>query len=714
MNNNNNSLNNNNSNKINNDINFTDLLQSNIQKKIQSYNHYSKADYLSHFNNSFDFILKKKPFTTKSLSPSKSKFLSENKISSSSLFKTYEKKTIKELTLNKINKKTFIIFSIISYPIIQTKTKLIDMICEDENNDIIKISIKNYENNFKLKYNVQYKEIFKIGKFLIIFEPFYKLRLDEYDELIIEDIKNILLFDSFEELKEYVQINVKLPSVQETKEKGNKFLLEKNYEKAISFYLKALEMMNENNNNNNNILNENINSNEDNNHLKEIIYSNLSFAYLKINAFSKSLESSEKSLLINNKNLKSLYRKINSLIGLKKYEECISFIKENNNILNTLSDINKIKEEIDIKLSYQIKGKFDFLNIFNQFEKNFNVDIADFISEKINIDFDEEKGVKLSAKEKILKNEILIVQKSLEINIDSNNYIMGEGVSEKIYNKIKISYEDFKIIFKLYNTNNKEIPFNERKYKKKYNLGNIQNICVANSIVLKKFFLDEYNNNNDEIIYPGDGIFIYPSLMNHSCLDNTLFFIIGDVFICFATDDIEIGKEITRSYFNCFGMDFDSRQNNNCIDFYCQCDLCKEEEKNIENDEYYKKLNDFICEFKKNKNNNIINEIEIFLKENKNKFCFYEFFMGSFFVVKNINDFDKKIKILNDILNDFDNNNKYFKLECIILYELYFCYKYKKLDDEKNKIINKLKEKFINIVQDKNFIDKIFNITNIK
>ena len=635
---------NNNNNIINNDINFTDLLQSNMQKKILSYNHYSKSEYLSHFNNSFDFILKKKPFTGKTLSPSKLKFLSENKVSSSSLFKTYEKKTIKELTLNKINKKTFIIFNIFSYPLIQTKTKLIDMICEDENNDIIKISIKNYENSFKLKYNVQYKEVFKIGKFLIVFEPFYKLRLDEYDELIIEDIKNILLFDTFEELKDYVKINVKLPTVQEIKEKGNKFLLEKNYEKAISIYLKALEMMNENNNN----LSENIS--EDNNHLKEIIYSNLSFAYLKLNAFTKSLESSEKSLLINNKNLKSLYRKINSLIGLKKYEECILFIKENNNILNTLSDINKIKEEIDIKLSCQIKGKFDYLNIFNQYEKNFNVDVADFINEKIKIDFDEEKGVKLVAKEKILKNELLFVQKSLEINIDSNNFNMNEGISEKISNKLKISYEDFKIIFKLYNTNNKEISFDERKYKKKYNLGNIQNICVANTIVLRKFFLDNYNNdnNNNEIIYPGDGIFFYPSLMNHSCLDNTLFFIIGDVFICFAIDDIEIGNEITRSYFNCFGLDFDSRQNNNCIDFYCKCDLCK-------------------------------------------------------------------VKILNNILNNFDNNNnKYFKLECIILYELYLCYKNKKLDEEKNKIINKLKEKFINVVQDKNFIDKIFNAINIK
>ena len=699
---------NNNNNIINNDINFTDLLQSNMQKKILSYNHYSKSEYLSHFNNSFDFILKKKPFTGKTLSPSKLKFLSENKVSSSSLFKTYEKKTIKELTLNKINKKTFIIFNIFSYPLIQTKTKLIDMICEDENNDIIKISIKNYENSFKLKYNVQYKEVFKIGKFLIVFEPFYKLRLDEYDELIIEDIKNILLFDTFEELKDYVKINVKLPTVQEIKEKGNKFLLEKNYEKAISIYLKALEMMNENNNN----LSENIS--EDNNHLKEIIYSNLSFAYLKLNAFTKSLESSEKSLLINNKNLKSLYRKINSLIGLKKYEECILFIKENNNILNTLSDINKIKEEIDIKLSCQIKGKFDYLNIFNQYEKNFNVDVADFINEKIKIDFDEEKGVKLVAKEKILKNELLFVQKSLEINIDSNNFNMNEGISEKIYNKLKISYEDFKIIFKLYNTNNKEISFDERKYKKKYNLGNIQNICVANTIVLRKFFLDNYNNNNNnnEIIYPGDGIFFYPSLMNHSCLDNTLFFIIGDVFICFAIDDIDIGNEITRSYFNCFGLDFDSRQNNNCIDFYCKCDLCKEEEKNIENNECYKKLNNFICEFKNNKN--VINEIENFLNENKNKINFYEFFMGNFFIVKNIDDFDKKIKILNNILNNFDNNNKYFKLECIILYELYLCYKNKKLDEEKNKIINKLKEKFINVVKDKNFIDKIFNAINIK
>ena len=47
---------NNNNNIINNDINFTDLLQSNMQKKILSYNHYSKSEYLSHFNNSFDFI----------------------------------------------------------------------------------------------------------------------------------------------------------------------------------------------------------------------------------------------------------------------------------------------------------------------------------------------------------------------------------------------------------------------------------------------------------------------------------------------------------------------------------------------------------------------------------------------------------------------------------------------------------------------------------
>ena len=42
---------NNNNNIINNDINFTDLLQSNMEKKILSYNHYSKSDYLSHCHN---------------------------------------------------------------------------------------------------------------------------------------------------------------------------------------------------------------------------------------------------------------------------------------------------------------------------------------------------------------------------------------------------------------------------------------------------------------------------------------------------------------------------------------------------------------------------------------------------------------------------------------------------------------------------------------
>ena len=101
--------------------------------------------------------------------------------------------------------------------------------------------------------------------------------------------------------------------------------------------------------------------------------------------------------------------KIRSLIKLKKIDEANKLINENKEIASKNKQLFfEIEEDIKNKMK-NIKGEYDFSDIYEKSKKSFNIDIGEYINSKLEIRHKSNKGISVYSKEKLHKGELLIV-----------------------------------------------------------------------------------------------------------------------------------------------------------------------------------------------------------------------------------------------------------------------------------------------------------------
>jgi hypothetical protein len=137
------------------------------------------------------------------------------------------------------------------------------------------------------------------------------------------------------------------------------------------------------------------------------------------------------------------------------------------NILNNITKDDEIIKDLRIKNEERIKqskGIYNLKKIYENFKKtnNYNLDLAEYKSNKISIKQDKIKGLVLVANENISKGEILIAEKAivyaplLDKNFKTN--LSEEDWQKMLKNKIeeKILYlkEDNPEIFEIYDGTN--------------------------------------------------------------------------------------------------------------------------------------------------------------------------------------------------------------------------------------------------------------------
>ena len=143
--------------------------------------------------------------------------------------------------------------------------------------------------------------------------------------------------------------------------------------------------------------------------------------YLLIPYFYKAKILCEKLLELDKDNIEIIPSYIKCLHHFKKYTlitEILNKIKtDDNETIKTL----KIQNEERIKES---KGEFNLKKIYENFKKNkiYNLDLAEYMSDKIHIQQDKLKGLIITAKEDIPKGEIIIAEKAIAFfpNLDKN------------------------------------------------------------------------------------------------------------------------------------------------------------------------------------------------------------------------------------------------------------------------------------------------------
>ena len=670
----------------------------------------TKEEHIKYFNEQYDLLKNKEEIITE-----------DNNVSDSNK----EKKTLSIIKMKKIYKNDLDVdtTSRIQYLILKIISKVIifkneiKFLGEDENEEVMLINLNNFYN---LKNNEEGEKFFKLNGYVIIIEPLYKF-FDEYDGIQIKSPEQIISFENEKELNEYlIKIDEESNSdlneekIKELKTLADSYLESNIIYESIKLYERLIK--------------------KDNIYLSDIYYK-LSSAYIKIGFYEIALKYSNLSIELDKQNISKIYNKLICLINLQKFDEANEIINDplykENKELNLTDEINKRKDNL--------KGIYNFCDLYKKAKNSNYIDITEYKNPKIKISFDKEKGVKLITNETIERGELLLVSKAVDVCYDKNiNYYEKLNIiSENILNKFEISPENLSEFCKLYNINNCEIPYENRKIIKHPNFTFILQGVQLNIIDLKTFFFQKLINAKDlKLDKKRRGIWLFPSFINHSCNPNTLFFNLGDIIIVIAIQKIFKNMELTRNYLE---IDFNYNYRKNALPMshgiFCKCTLCKFEENKLKTskekillNDLYNKLVNSSTKLDKNekienedeKIENIINEVNKFIEENDDKFTLYEkaFFYYDYEKQKKIlwNNIPKDINLLKkgyDYISQIKNKNDYIKYALLMLMIEY--YKENKMKNECEDCILKLKnliKEFI-INQDE-FINLLFEDKNIK
>ena len=352
----------------------------------------------------------------------------------------------------------------------------------------------------------------------------------------------------------------------------------------------------------------------------------------------------------------------------------------------------------------------------------FYLDYGDYINEKISIDFDPAKGLKLVCNnnktikkgELILAEKALVSQKSEEypknLNYIKHNFERKEEpfqnlqMTHELMEKIKKFKDDYKIFFILYNGKNKLLNLKEREesylkcIEKRIDFIEVKNIIDSSKYSASRNLF--YQNNK------GVGLWGYTSIINHSCNPNVNNFTIGDFMFCFAIKDILPGEELNTLYFsNSDHYLLRQAKSFNNWNFNCTCEFCSKDKNKImivhdnkkiyyENTmkEFYEIKND-ILEHEKHSNKFI--EFEKFLEENQNILEKYELGNGYLKLIYHygiLNHYEKSKELSEKMFSYLEKENYYsLLLESLNFLFVFFGYK------DKN-IINYLMKKYENLI----------------
>ena len=552
--------------------------------------------------------------------------------------------TIKEMTMGNTYKNKYIELEIVTELFMIVSVMFLG---KDTNGELVLIAIYNYENHYGTKDYEQLSYIFQKGKYILVLEPFYKMFGSGEDGIRIEDPNEIIIFDDKEWMNKFIST--------ESKEESFRLLHDdddKNYDSLYKEAYKSFSIENYKMSLVHFIKLKTLKPNEIKFDMK------IAECYYNIPYYTKVIDKCDEILLLKDDKyaLDALSLKLKSLLKLKKVQEAKDVLDNNKYIIiNNESRFFDIEEEIKRK-NKNINGDIDLSEIYEKSINNFNIDIGEYLNNKIEIRYDKNNGISIYSKDKISKGEIILVSKAIiAINLknektDKNLCIQYDNPDKEEYEKTgqlltfkkyselqnKLSYnlsnypEDYKEFLYLFDGKNKNKNLEERKKSIEIDLKKIQKVLKFNSKILI------YNE-----IPITEGIWLYPSYFNHSCIANCFQFGFGDILIIIAINDIEKNSELCLNYLN-NDIPYDMRQNllKEKYDFNCHCELCKYENNKFKTSQEKITLNKYLtnlynlfinvdnnCE--KEKAMNYPTEKEIkgiikFLEKNKKLFSCYE------------------------------------------------------------------------------------------
>lgn len=512
-------------------------------------------------------------------------------------------------------------------------------------------------------------------------------------------------------------------SIQSLFDEGKKYLFGKNknvklaIENYDSYYLKINQIFND--------LKANIKTNnfEENEKLKNTYAFHLirlSKIYIMIPYFYKSKIICEKVLEIDKNNIQII----------PTYIKCLHHFKEYSLITNILSNIKSEDEAIkDLKNKNEerikeSKGIYNFNKIYENFKKtnNYNLDLAEYKSNKISIVQDKIKGLIVMANEDISKGEILIAEKAIVyVPIIEKNFIdyipkeiWHKSLQDKIEEKILYCKEDNPEIFEMYDGTNGNISLEKRKENYLKNIFQNDNLIYPENKIIS-LFSDCFSTKifiYDELS-TASGVFCNTSFFSHSCDPNIMILGIGNFIFSIADKNIKKNEELTTFYIE-NDREFTQRQNDLFINygFKCNCTLCEIEKENFEkNNDVKIQISNYIVQLidmSVNSPNHNINEyftkhkeVEDFIEKNKDKIRNFEkglLYYNLFFIWSNSKaNYNLLAKALDCFEKETSLNYNTMIYNCLLkMYRMNYIFNNEKCDEIKKKMLKFFSEAFGN------------------
>ena len=444
------------------------------------------------------------------------------------------------------------------------KVNGITSILQDENDDLVRISIY----NFPIPKGVDYRQVIKKDRIIYIKEPYYKMALDGMLVVRVDSPEDII----FDELI----LASKKKTCEDLKNEGNKAFERKEFEEALLLYDQALDLK------------------ADDIKIIAVINSNKAACLLNLCRFEQALESAKIAITLDPSYLKARFRFNQALIELGRFDEAIKEIKVLNQNLSK-KELEDLMKKIE-KYKKNISGIFDWGELLQAYFEQKSVEIANYLNPKLIIQKSIiASGLGVFAKENLKKGELLVVEKSIAfisnreiaeyskkptINFDFKhseiNSIDRVLLKDKVLNLcLKDPFKKTEI-FQLFTQKNIDDDINIRKSKAQQS--NIINADIISAIVRSNVFgVTSFQMlYQDQVVFADpSGLWLNPSYFNHSCIPNATYYHLDSVMIIRALTDISSGQELFLTYIDS-NLSYEDRQKKlKNWEFECKCPKCE-------------------------------------------------------------------------------------------------------------------------------------------
>lgn len=439
---------------------------------------------------------------------------------------------LKEMMVNKIHYGRYIVLKTVLDPFYQT---CMTLLAEDREGDIEIVTLYDFSRSFSIPTN----QLLPPGSILIVKEPYLKfmianpkdfhIRVDSPSDVIVvndDRLHSIEKWNLIPKNSKFDQLN----------EQGNRHFIAKQYELAIYMYTRALTLK------------------EDSK-----CYSNRSAANLSIDRWYQAFKDAEISAKLDPKNQKAYYRMGKALYNMRQFEQAVNAFSKclevDDKIKEAYDELDRAKKRVEESET----GKYSLKSIMEQFKKGMlRFDVADYVSDEIEIVDMGKRGKGVRAKVEIKKGTLLVGSKAVSISFTSDsppNIITINQLTRKIdepaqtqalsglISRVQNDPYAAKQIYDLYPGPN--VDRNQKLEEGIVDVSRVEGIKTFNSFQSDHFSLEQRENDKNQ---KNSGVWVYPSYFNHSCLSNATRFFHGDFVLIYANHDINKGEEITLSY----------------------------------------------------------------------------------------------------------------------------------------------------------------------